>query len=180
MLLNQRSQLSLKNKLNLMMKTLISILLITTVLVLFGCDQKTAAVGKLDESKIKVGILILEAPRVIPPEADFKVIIKIVNTGDLVIPSLGKDGDFLKVGVTYHWKNMDESILVWDGLVTPLLSDLNVKSNLNTRNEQKMDVAVKSPSMSGRYILEIDLIQNSAFWFFGTGSQNARIIVDVI
>jgi hypothetical protein len=80
----------------------------------------------------------------------------------------------LKVGVTYHWKKMDESILVWDGLVTPLNADLNINS------EQKIDVAVKSPSNPGRYILEIDLIQNSAFWFFGVGSQSARIAVDIV
>ena len=156
------------------MKTLKNILLITTVLVLLGCDQKTAAVAKLDESKIKVGILVLDAPRMIPPNTDFKVTTKIFNTGEIAIPSLGKDGDLLKVGVTYHWKNMDESILIWDGLVTPLNADLNIKS------EQKIDVAVKSPSSPGRYILEIDLIQNSAFWFFGVGSQSTRIALDIV
>ena len=156
------------------MKTLKNILLITTVLVLLGCDQKTAAVAKLDESKIKVGILVIEAPKVVHHSANFKVTTKIFNTGEITIPSLGKDGDLLKVGVTYHWKNMDESILVWDGLVMPLNADLNIKS------EQKIDVAVKSPSSPGRYILEIDLIQNSAFWFFGVGSQSARIALDIV
>ena len=121
-----------------------------------------------------MGVLVIEAPKVVPHSTNFKVITKIFNTGDVAIPSLGKDGDLLKVGVTYHWKNMDESILVWDGLVTPLNADLNLKS------EQKIDVVVISPTEAGRYILEIDLIQNSAFWFFGVGSQSARIAVDIV
>ena len=91
------------------MKTLKNILLITTVLVLLGCDQKTAAVAKLDESKIKVGIVVSDSPRIVPRSANFKVTTKIFNTGEITIPSLGKDGDLLKVGLPIigkTWTNL--------------------------------------------------------------------------
>jgi hypothetical protein len=51
---------------------------------------------------------------------------------------------------------------------------------LKKNEEQKVDIAVKSPPNPGKYILEIDLVQNSAFWFSGYGSQTARMVIDVM
>ena len=68
---------------------------------------------------------------------------------------------------------MDEKVVVWDGLVTPL------KHDLKKDEEQNIDIVVKTPSVPGNYILEIDLLQNSAFWFGGAGSQTARIVINV-
>ena len=174
MLLNQRSQLSLKNKLKLIMKTLTNLLLITTVLVLFGCERKTVATEKLSENLIKVGIMVIECPKAVSANIDFKVRVNIKNTGGIVIPSLGKEGQLLQVGVTYHWRNFEEKIIVWDGLVTPLKSDIGLDQ------EQLVNMSIKSPEIPGRYILDIDLVQNSAFWFGAIGSQIARIMIDVV
>lgn len=149
------------------------LLFVSIVLLLNGCGQKTAATQKLDETSVKVGVMGLNWPKTVAANTDFTVNAKIINAGDVTIPALGKDGDLLKVGITYHWKTMDEKVVVWDGVVTSL------KSDLKKDEEQKVDIATKSPPGPGKYILEIDLVQNSAFWFGGAGSQTARMIIDV-
>ena len=70
--------------------------------------------------------------------------------------------------------NFEEKIIVWDGLVTSLKSDIGLDQ------EQLVNMSIKSPEIPGRYILDIDLVQNSAFWFGAIGSQIARIMIDVV
>jgi len=151
-----------------------SILLFVSIISLLnGCSQQTAATQKLDEKSVKVGIMALNWPKTVTANTDFTVNAIITNAGDVTIPALGKNGDLLKVGVTYHWRTMDDKVVILDGVVTSL------KSDLKKDEEQKVDIATKSPPNPGKYILEIDLVQNSAFWFGGAGSQTARIIIDV-
>lgn len=150
-----------------------TLLFLSIVSLLSGCSPKTAATQALDGKTVKTGIMATNWPRIVTANADFIVNATILNAGSVTIPALGKDGDLLKVGVSYHWKTLDEKVVVWDGVVTAL------KSDLNKSEEQKISITTKSPSSPGKYILEIDLVQNSAFWFSGSGSQTARIIIDV-
>jgi len=138
-----------------------------------GCSQQTAATQKLDEKAVKVGIMATNWPKRVAVNSDFSVSAKVINVGQATLPSLGKDGDLLKVGITYHWRSTDDKVVIWDGLVTPL------KSDLKNGEEQKIEMIVKSPADPGLYILEIDLVQNSAFWFAGVGSQTARTLITV-
>lgn len=148
-------------------------LFVVIVSLLSACSQQTAATQKLDEKSVKVGIMALNWPKAVTANTDFTVNAAVMNAGDVTIPALGKEGDLLKVGVTYHWRSIDDNVVIWDGLVTSL------KSDLKKDEEQKVDIATKSPPNPGKYILEIDLVQNSAFWFAAAGSQTARINIDV-
>lgn len=138
-----------------------------------GCSKQTGVTDKLDQSTVRVGIMATKWPKSVTPHSDFNVSILVRNVGDMPLPSLGKDGDLLRVGVGYHWKALDEKILVWDGTFTPLPADLAVGKT------QELNIVVKAPPAAGRYILEIDMLQNSAFWFAGAGSQVARAVIDV-
>jgi hypothetical protein len=149
------------------------LLFVLIVSFLNGCSQQTAATQKLDEKAVQVGIMAMIWPKTVTSNTDFIVNTKIINAGDVTLPALGKDGDLLRVGISYHWRSMDDKVVIWDGLVTFL------KSDLKKNEEKKVDIAVKSPPNPGKYILEIDLVQNSAFWFNGYGSQTARMVIDV-
>lgn len=151
-----------------------TLLVVLIVCFLSACDQQTATTEKLDEKLVKIGIMALNWPKTVAVNTDFFVNARIINAGEVTVPALGKNGDLLKVGITYHWRLMDEKVVVWDGIFTPL------KSDLKKNEEQKVDIAIKSPPGPGKYILEIDLVQNSAFWFAGAGSQTARMIMDVM
>ena len=142
------------------------------VSMLNGCTQQTTATQKLDEKSVKIGIMALNWPKTVTANTNFTVNATIFNASEMTIPALGQDGDLLKVGISYHWRYMDDKVVIWDGIVTPL------KSDFKKDEEQKVDIATQSPPNPGKYILEIDLVQNSAFWFGGAGSQTARIIID--
>ena len=150
------------------------ILLVIISSVLYGCDHKTATFDRLSENLVKVGVMVIDSPKAVNTNLDFNIKVKVRNVGQIAIPSLGKDGQLLQVGVTYHWKSTDEQIIVWDGLVTSLESDIELDQ------EQLVSMNIKAPERQGRYVLEIDLVQNSAFWFGAIGSQTARIMIDVV
>jgi hypothetical protein len=144
------------------------------VAALTGCSRRTEATDKLDQAQSRVGIGTTAYPNAVIANTDFIISASVSNAGQVTLPALGKDkGDLYRVGVSYHWRQMDEKIAVWDGVFNPLKLDLKKGATLN------MDIAVKAPPGPGRYILELDVLQNGAFWFGGAGSQTARITVDV-
>jgi len=154
------------------MKKLTGIYLLVLIFI-GGCGEKTAATKKLDEKLVQVGIMVIEWPKSITSNTDFIIKSKIINSGEITLPSLGKDDYLLKVGISYHWKLIDGNIVIWDGLLTSL------KHDLKKNEEQNIDISIKSPKNPGAYILEIDLLQSNAFWFGGVGSQTAQMIINV-
>jgi hypothetical protein len=135
---------------------------------LLGCSQATAPGGRLDEQLTRIGIMGLQWPTTVGPGENFTVRVRVQNVGDVTIPSLppGRDGA-LHVNIAYHWRTIDHQVVVWDGLLTPL------KEDLRPGESQEMLVNVTAPAASGRYLLELDGVQNAAFWFGGAGSQTA-------
>lgn len=149
-------------------------LIMCLIWLLSGCAQKTEATQKLDEKIVRVGISASDWPRAVSASTDFVVNATVVNAGEATIPALGKaKGDMLKVGLSYHWRQMDDKVAVWDGIFNPL------KADLKKGDSQRLDIAVKAPATPGKYILEMDLVQNGAFWFAGVGSQSARMTIEV-
>lgn len=149
-------------------------LLIFAAAALTGCAKRTEATGKLDQTKARVGISATAYRNAVTANTDFIVGASVVNAGQVTLPALGKDkGDLYRVGISYHWRQMDEKVAVWDGVFNPLKSDLKQGA------VQNLDLAIKAPPVPGHYVLELDMLQNGAFWFAGAGSQTARIPFDV-
>lgn len=154
--------------------TLHSALLVCAVAALAGCTSRTEAVDKLDQSRVRAGISATAYPNAVVADTDFIVSTSVTNAGQVTLPALGKNhGDLYRVGVSYHWRQLDEKVAVWDGVFNPLKADLKKGA------VQQIDLAVKAPVAPGKYVLELDLLQNGAFWFAGAGSQTARITIDV-
>lgn len=144
------------------------------VLVLAGCEGQTVAKGKLDQRATSVGIMALQWPKLVSVGTKFEAKVAVRNTGDQALPSLpGGANGALGVNVSYHWRGTDARIIVWDGLLTPLGTDLA------PGKQREVVLQVESPKAPGRYILEIDLLQTTAFWFAGGGSQTASMVIDV-
>lgn len=149
-------------------------LIVCVVAALAGCSRRTEATDKLDQAKVRVGISLSAYPNSVVSNTDFIVSASVVNAGQVTIPSLGKNKtDMYRVGISSHWRQMDEKIAVWDGVFNPL------KSDLKKGDVQNIDLAIKAPPVPGHYVLEIDAMQGGAFWFAGSGSQTARITMDV-
>lgn len=149
-------------------------LTICAVVALAGCNQRTQAVDKLDQNQARAGISVTAYPNAVVANTDFVISAALTNAGQVTLPALGKDnGDQYRVGVSYHWRQMDEKVAVWDGVFNPLKADL--KKGVT----QNIDLAIKAPPTPGQYVLELDVLQNGAFWFAGAGSQTARITFTV-
>lgn len=139
-----------------------------------ACTHKTVANRKLDAQSVSVGIMALEYPKLVLANSEFVVDIAIRNTGGVSIPSQPARPDgALRVNASYHWKTTDHRVVVWDGLLTPLDSDLDPGT------DQELQLKVKAPPSPGAYVLDIDLVQSGAFWFEGVGSQTATMTIEV-
>jgi len=143
-------------------------------LALAACSQKTPADKRLDERTVAVGIMALQWPKVVEANSEFVVKLAVRNAGGTPLPSQAATPDgALRVNAAYHWKTTGNQVVVWDGVLTPLAEDLAPGA------EQALDAAVKAPPSPGMYILEFDLVQSTAFWFGGAGSQTAQLLVEV-
>lgn len=141
---------------------------------LAGCSQQSEATDKLDQTQSRMGISATAYPNTAAVNSKFIVSAAVTNVGQIMLPALGKNKtEQYRVGISYHWLQTDGKVVVWDGVFTPLKSDMK-KGDLQT-----LDVAVKSPAAPGTYILEVDGLQSGAFWFSGVGSQSARIFVTI-
>lgn len=144
------------------------------VSLLTACTEKTPASHKLDERSAQVGIMAVQWPKVVLANTDFTVKAVVHNaSGDSIPSQAASKSGALRVNATYHWRSTDYKVVVWDGILTPLASDLLPGT------DEDVDVNVRAPSSPGTYILELDLVQATAFWFGGVGSQTATMLVQV-
>ncbi|MEC5398157.1 hypothetical protein [Uliginosibacterium sp. H1] len=151
-----------------------TILLALSGLLLVGCDTQTPAAASLFDAGVRTAVVLTEWPGKVATDADFPVGVRVFNSGTVLIPSLPAVSEKGKrVGVSYHWFGTDNRLVQWDGLVTSLGSDVRPGGDLDVA------LKVRAPAEPGRYILEVDLLQTGVFWFAGSGSQTARVVVDV-
>jgi SAM-dependent methyltransferase len=69
--------------------------------------------------------------------------------------------------LSYHWLNRDGSFVEFDGPRTPIRALPGA--------EVELSVQVRAPAEPGRYVLALDLVQESRTWFSGAGSPCLRI-----
>lgn len=84
-----------------------------------------------------------------------KVDIRLSNETDRRINS---GGGRAPVSLSYHWKDLNGAIVVWDGLRTPLFKDLDPGDTIETT------VLVQAPEHPGEYVLEVTGVQEGVLW----------------
>lgn len=135
-------------------------------------------VGGFDESlKQKLDLISVETPTVNTPEGTiqvgsavetaasnerFRVSVTILNTGTEEWSGTGSR----PVRLSYHWKNIDGSVLVFDGIRTEL-SEKTVPAGGSVRQH----VNVIAPSEKGVYTLVLTVVQEGVCWFEDLGFQ---------
>ncbi len=63
------------------------------------------------------------------------------------------------VHIAYHWKDMKDNLIVYDGLRSTLAVPLEPMEN------QMIEMKIMPPQEPGEYILEVTMVQESCFWF---------------
>src|SRR5690242_7186774 len=79
--------------------------------------------------------------------------ISIKNISPVVWPSKADGRGRYAVNLSYHWLARNHETVVFDGLRTPLPHDLGPGESV------ELKASIQAPERSGRYILEITLVQ---------------------
>ncbi len=104
---------------------------------------------------------------------EYKFEIKVKNTGAI---EWNRNGD-KPVYLSYHWIDFtSRKTVIFDGKRSILPED-----GINVGDEVTFQLAVRSPSKQGEYILQIDLVQEGVTWFSfqGVPALEKYISVDV-
>ena len=97
----------------------------------------------------------------------------VANQSDQVWPAAVWNAVGQVVNLSYHVRALDDTVLVNDGLRTPLPFDLGPERSV------VLGVRVAVPPKPGRYLLEFDLVQEGVGWFAAYGSPSARMVFEV-
>lgn len=99
--------------------------------------------------------------------------VTVANQSDRVWPAAAWNATGPVVNLAYHWRALDDTVLVNDGLRTPLPFDLAPERSV------AFAARVDLPEKPGRYFLEFDLVQEGVSWFAAHGSPSARMVFEV-
>lgn len=100
--------------------------------------------------------------------------VTVANQSDRVWPAAAWNAIGPVVNLAYHWRALDDTVLVNDGLRTPLPFDLGPERSATFKARAVL------PKTPGRYLLEFDLVQEGVGWFAARGSPSARIVFEVL
>jgi len=114
-------------------------------------------------------------PEAIRAAAGAKVALPVTvrNLGQCVWPSLGDNQRNYMVQLGNHWFTPEGERVVWDDGRQPLPCDVPPDAQI------QMVVAVTAPQSPGRYIVELDMVQEGVVWFKDKSSLPALVQVEV-
>lgn len=112
--------------------------------------------------------LVDEAPRMVPGET-LSIPVYIRNTSDILWRGNQYANSPKPLCASYHWKRPDGTLVLWDGVRTPITTD--VAPGLNWEG----DLWVNAPQEPGEYLLEIDMLQETVAWF--GGGPSVRVVI---
>jgi hypothetical protein len=118
-------------------------------------------------------LTLVSPPAVASPGARFVVPLLVENRSPLGWPRTGFTSRGRTLSASYHWKTADGSMVVHDGLRTPL------RTALGPGESTRVSLSVAAPERPGAYVLEADLVQEGVAWFADHGSVVARASVRV-
>jgi hypothetical protein len=95
------------------------------------------------------------------------------NTGSSTWPAASEAGGRFRINLGNHWLDNHGRTVALDDARAPLPHDLSPGA------ETELTLVATSPSRPGRYILELDMVQEDVAWFQAKGSATARIPVKV-
>jgi hypothetical protein len=115
--------------------------------------------------------VIVDAPATLAASQSADLRVAITNCGDGTWRHDIPGGRHLCLG--NHWLYGDGTLAIQDDGRTPL------PRTLTPGDRVEMTLAVQAPSTSGRFELEVDLVQEHVCWFAQKGSRTARAPIAV-
>jgi 2-polyprenyl-3-methyl-5-hydroxy-6-metoxy-1,4-benzoquinol methylase len=124
----------------------------------------------LNPDSIHVSIELITRPDTVSINSIFQISVRLANKGRERLASLPPN----PIHVSYHWKDSEGKMVVFDGHRTPL------SLPLSSGEERLIMVDVKAPEIPGLYNLVLTLVQELCFWFEDIESFNSVTIKNII
>jgi SAM-dependent methyltransferase len=99
--------------------------------------------------------------------------VTVQNVGECTWPSRGDREMKFLVHLGNHWLTPKGETVVWDDRRQPLPYDLPPRASI------QMAISVTAPLSGGKYILELDMVQEGVAWFKHKYSATARVQAEI-
>ena len=103
---------------------------------------------------------------------EYKIGIKVSNLGNQVWRNKFDCKD-KPIGISYHWLDENDNIVIWDGNRSYL------EENFLPNENRIIDLNVITPNKSGKYKLMLDIVQENVFWFSEVNYNAEKIYVNI-
>jgi hypothetical protein len=113
-----------------------------------------------------VGWGSFEAPQQVESGVRFSVLTHITNLGNQPWPHRGPT----RVALSYHWLDLDENVVTWEGRRTDLEAPLQPGQSL------EISQRIVAPNEPGDYLLQIDPVRENVAWFSERNDQAILVI----
>jgi hypothetical protein len=131
-------------------------LLFLALITLIGCSRSSGP-RRLLEFKVEFGDNNIPAQMTAGRTATADITIR--NTSKSKWPSKPNEKGRNAVNLSYHWIDRKGTVVVFDGLRTPLPKDVQPGESVQLR------ATIQPPDRAGQYTLEVTLVQESVAWF---------------
>jgi SAM-dependent methyltransferase len=137
------------------------------------CGRVELAFDPLPPEAFRAQVTLLDPPARLTAGAPAVVRARVENASDVTWPSHGSAVVGRQINLGNHWLDCDGQLIADDDGRSVLPADLAPGERV------EFPLAVRAPATPGRYVLEVDLVQEAVAWFGRRGSPTARVAVDV-
>ena len=127
----------------------------------------------LPAEAFRAELSVRESPTDLRAKKQTVLLVRIKNVSAVTWPARERGGGIHQVSVGNHWLDADGKTLINDDARSALLRDLKPGETI------ELPLTVNAPAVAGRYLLEIDMLQEGVSWFGLKGSQTVRVPVNV-
>jgi SAM-dependent methyltransferase len=138
-----------------------------------GATQLPAR-GPLPESAFKARVVALDPPPDRLAGSQYQLRVRVKNLGDVPWPAGGDQDGRFRVKVGSRWFDAAS-----DAVVGRENSSTLLPADLPPGAEAEVPLLINVPNKSGRYVVEVDLLQEAVGWFRDRGSTPATVWVGV-
>jgi SAM-dependent methyltransferase len=129
-------------------------------------------VQPLPDSALKCRITVPESSVTVRAGDPITANATVENVGDRTWPA-GTPADRFPIRLGNHWRGEAGEALVNDDVRVSLPGDVPAGARVT------IPITVQAPAKSGRYVLELDMVQECVAWFANKGSRPATVLVHV-
>jgi len=136
--------------------------------------SQSVITSPLPDAAYKAQMAMLNCPRSLRVGSQLILRVQIQNVSDLVWPALGAADGRCQIKLGNRWMDTQgKMISASDGLTL-------LPYDLRAMDQVELPLLITAPNTPGRYILEVNIMQEGAGWFSDRGSQTHRGVVEIV